>query len=160
MKNRILCPTRGGKASYANQDRAIALAKEREAELLFLYVSNVKFLGLTSLPFIVDIETELDEMGEFILTMAQERADKAGVQAEITVERGVFHEVLKAVVQEHKISTVVLGSSKEGTGFTTEEYVQKLGETISREMGVEFIVLRDGEVQKVFKPQGSGSSVA
>jgi nucleotide-binding universal stress UspA family protein len=160
MKNRILCPTRGGKASYANQDRAIALAKEREAELLFMYVSNVKFLGLTSLPFIVDIETELDEMGEFILTMAQERADKAGVQAEITVERGVFHEVLKAVVQEHKISTVVLGSSKEGTGFTTEEYVQKLGETISREMGVEFIVLRDGEVQKVFKPQGSGSSVA
>lgn len=160
MKNRILCPTRGGKASYANQDRAIALAKEREAELLFLYVSNVKFLGLTSLPFIVDIETELDEMGEFILTMAQERADKAGVQAEITVERGVFHEVLKAVVQEHQISTVVLGSSKEGTGFTTEEYVQKLGETVSREMDVEFIVLRDGEVQKVFKPQGSGSSIA
>ena len=153
MKNRILCPTRGGKASYANQDRAIALAKEREAELLFMYVSNVKFLGLTSLPFIVDIETELDEMGEFILTMAQERADKAGVQAEITVERGVFHEVVKAVIKEHEINTVVLGSSKGGTGFTTEEYVQKLGETISQEMSVEFIVLRDGEIQKVFKPQ-------
>jgi len=150
MKNRILCPTRGGKASYANQDRAIALAKEREADLLFLYVSNVKFLGLTSLPFIVDIETELDEMGEFILIMAQERADKAGVQAEITVERGVFDKVLKAVIQEQQISTVVLGSSKEGTGITTEEYVQKLGETISQELGVEFIVLRDGEIQKVF----------
>ena len=153
MKNRILCPTRGGRASYANQDRAIALAKEREAELLFLYVSNVKFLGLTSLPFIVDIETELDEMGDFILTMAQERADKAGVQAEITVERGVFHEVVKTVIKEHEINTVVLGSSQAGTGFTTEEYVQKLGETISQEMGVEFIVLRDGEIQKVFKPQ-------
>jgi len=150
MKNRILCPTRGGKASYANQDRAIALAKEREADLLFLYVSNVKFLGLTSRPFIVDIETELDEMGEFILIMAQERAEKAGVQTEITVERGVFDKVLKAVIQEQKISTVVLGSSKEGTGITTEAYVQKLGETISQELGVEFIVLRDGEIQKVF----------
>ena len=150
MKNRILCPTRGGKASYANQDRAIALAKERDSDLLFLYVSNVKFLGLTSLPFIVDIETELDEMGEFILIMAQERADKAGVHAEITVERGVFDKMLKAVIQEQQISTVVLGSSKEGTGITTEEYVQKLGETISQELGVEFIVLRDGEIQKVF----------
>jgi nucleotide-binding universal stress UspA family protein len=150
MKNRILCPTRGGKASYANQDRAIALAKERDSDLLFLYVSNVKFLGLTSLPFIVDIETELDEMGEFILIMAQERADKAGVHAEITVERGVFDKVLKAVIQEQQISTVVLGSSKEGTGITTEEYVQKLGETISQELGVEFIVLKDGEIQKVF----------
>ena len=150
MKNRILCPTRGGKASYANQDRAIALAKERDSDLLFLYVSNVKFLGLTSLPFIVDIETELDEMGEFILIMAQERADKAGVHAEITVERGVFDKVLKIVIQEQQISTVVLGSSKEGTGITTEEYVQKLGETISQELGVEFIVLKDGEIQKVF----------
>ena len=150
MKNRILCPTRGGKASYANQDRAIALAKERDSDLLFLYVSNVKFLGLTSLPFIVDIETELDEMGEFILIMAQERAEKAGVHAEITVERGVFDKVLKAVIQEQQISTVVLGSSKEGTGITTEEYVQKLGETISQELGVEFIVLKDGEIQKVF----------
>jgi nucleotide-binding universal stress UspA family protein len=153
MKNRILCPTRGGKASYANQDRAIALAKEREADLLFLYVSDVKFLGLTSLPFIVDIETELDEMGEFILTMAQERAEKAGVHAEITVERGVFHEVLKVVIQDNQINTVVLGSSQEGTGITTEDYVQKLGETISQEMGVEFIVLRDGEVRKIFNPK-------
>lgn len=153
MKNRILCPTRGGKASYANQDQAIALARERDAELLFLYVSNVKFLGLTSLPFIVDIETELDEMGEFILLMAQERAEKAGVHAEITVERGVFHEVIKSVIQEKQINTVVLGSSQEGTGVTTEDYVQKLGETISQDMQVEFIVLRDGEIQKTFKPQ-------
>jgi len=154
MKNRILCPTRGGKASYPNQDRAISLAKEREADLLFLYVSNVNFLGLTSRPFIVDIETELDEMGEFILIMAQERAEKAGVNADIMVERGVFHEVLKAVIEEHQITTVVLGSSKEGTGITTTDYVNKLGDTISQDTGAELIVLQDGEIQKVFKPKG------
>ena len=51
MTNTILCPTRGGEASYANQERAIALAVEREAELIFLYVSNVHFLDLTAAPY-------------------------------------------------------------------------------------------------------------
>lgn len=152
MRNRILCPTRGGKASYPNQDRAIALAKEREAELLFLYVSNIKFLRLTALPLVVDIETELEEMGDFILTMAQERAEKAGVKAEITVEQGEFLEILNSVIREHQITTVVMGSSTESTGITTPDYVEKLGKVVSRETGVEFIVVLDGVIQKVFTP--------
>jgi hypothetical protein len=50
----ILCPTRGGKGSYPNQDRAIAIAKERGAEILFLYITNVEFLGLTAAPKLID----------------------------------------------------------------------------------------------------------
>ena len=42
MANTILCPTRGGQASYPNQDLAIAIAKEREVEILFLYITNVE----------------------------------------------------------------------------------------------------------------------
>jgi hypothetical protein len=69
----ILRPTRGGEASYPNQDRAIKLAKERDADLLLLYVANVHFLDRLAGPVIVDVETELEEMGEFLLALAQER---------------------------------------------------------------------------------------
>ena len=63
MPNIILCPTRGGKGSYSNQDRAIALAKERGAEVLFLYITNVEFLGLTAAPKLIDIEDRIGRNG-------------------------------------------------------------------------------------------------
>ena len=151
MTKIILCPTRGGKDSYPNQDRAIAIAKERGAEVLFLYVTNVEFLGLTAAPKLIDIEDELDEMGEFMLTMAQERAEKASVNALTLVKRGRFPEVLIDVIEEHQIDTIVLGSSAGGTGMVTEEYVHNLAEEIRGKTGVEFIVVDQGEIVNTFK---------
>jgi nucleotide-binding universal stress UspA family protein len=153
MTEMILCPTRGGKASYPNQDRAIALAKERDVGLLFLYVTDVRFLGLTAAPKVVDIETKLDEMGDFLLAMAQERAQKSDVKAYTLVQRGEFREVLKDVIREYPISTVILGSSSQGSRVITPEYVEKLRQEISIEMGVEFIVVHDGEIESIYKAE-------
>lgn len=58
MSNIILCPTRGGKDSFLNQNQAIAIAKGRGAELLFLYITNLHFLSLTAAPKLIDIENE------------------------------------------------------------------------------------------------------
>ena len=150
MTGVILCPTRGGEASYPNQDRAIALAKERGADLHFLYVTDVRFLGLTAAPKVIDIETELDEMGEFLLVMARERARKVGVRAITSVRRGVFSVVLKEVIAEHPIETIVMGSSVRSTGVTTPNYIKKIAEEVSRETGVEFIVLHEGNIVETF----------
>lgn len=152
MSNIILCPTRGGKGSYPNQDRAIAIAKERGAEVLFLYITNVQFLGLTAAPKLIDIENEMDEMGEFMLTMAQERAENASVNALTRVQRGQFREVLIDFIEEHRINTVVLGSSAGGTGVITAEYIQELVDEISGKTGVEFIVVDQGEIVSTYKP--------
>ena len=152
MTNIILCPTRGGKGSYPNQDRAIAIAKERGAEVLFLYITNVQFLGLTAAPKLIDIENEMDEMGEFMLTMAQERAEKASVNAFTRVVRGQFREVLIDFIEEHQIDTVVLGSSAGGTGVITAEFIQELVDEISGKTGVEFIVIDQGEIVSTYKP--------
>lgn len=155
MAGMILCPTRGGKASYPNQERTIALASERNVELLFLYVSNVQFLGQSWMPKVVDVEAELDEMGDFLLAMAQERAQKAGVTAHTTVRRGEFNRVLKEVIAEYSIGSVVMGSPVKSAGLVTPEYMRMLGQEISREMGVEFIVLHEGEVVCTFPEQGA-----
>ncbi len=142
----ILCPTRGGPASAPNQDLAIAIAQERGADVLFLYVSNVQFLNQIASPILIDVQEELDEMGEFMLTMAQERAEKAGVKAGIEVRHGVFREALKDVIQERDIATVVIGTAQEGTGMTTLPYLEDLTQWIRRETDAEVIVTRDGEI--------------
>jgi len=152
MSTMILCPTRGGKDSYPNQDRAIALAKERGVGVLFLYITNVEFLGLTAAPKLIDIEHELDELGEFMLAMAQERAEKANVAASTLVLRGQFREVLSDVIEENEIGTVVLGSSAGGTGVVTASYIQDLIEEIHGKIGVEFIVVDQGEIVSTYHP--------
>ena len=142
----ILCLTRGGKASRPNQDRAIAIARERGDEVLFLYVSDVRFLDQLASPILVDVQEELDEMGEFMLAMAQERAEKAGVRARTEVRRGVFREALQAAIQEHHAGTVVLGSSAEGTGLTSLSFRQDLIAWLHQQTGVEVIAVNEGEV--------------
>ena len=142
----ILCPTRGGNESHPNQDFAINLARERGADLLFLYVSNIQLIGRAGPPIVVDIEEELDEVGEFLLAMAQERAEKSGIHAETAVRRGNFSKVLKKVIVEKDIHTVVLGSSPKETGLVSKEHLQELSDILSKEMGVEFIVVQDGKM--------------
>lgn len=151
MTNLILCPTRGGAGSFPNQDRAIAIAKERGAAVMFLYISNVEFLDLSASPKVIDIETEIDEMGEFLMAMAQERAEKAGVKALTLVRRGHFRDMLIEVIEENQIDTVVLGRSVEGSGVITAEYIRELGSHISAKTGVEFIVLEKGEIVSTYK---------
>ena len=147
----ILCPTRGGERSYPNQDRAASLAKERKAELIFLYISDVTFINQVASPVLIDIEAEIDEMGEFLLAMAQERAAKQGVEAKSTVRHGVFSEVITEVIPEYKVDVLVLGSSDEEHGLTTPDYMQKMSTAIAQEHGVEVIILRDGEVLETIK---------
>ena len=144
----ILCPTRGGKESHPNQDYAINLAKEREDDLMFLYVSNIKLISRAGPPIVVDIEEELDQVGDFLLSMAQERAEKSGVHARVEVRRGIFSEVLKEVIVENGIKTVVLGSSSQETGIVSYEHLEQLSKELSTELGAEFIVVQNGS--KVF----------
>jgi nucleotide-binding universal stress UspA family protein len=152
----ILRPTRGGEASYPNQDRAITLAKERDADLLLLYVANVHFLDRLAGPVIVDVETELEEMGEFLLALAQERAEKAGVRASTLVLRGEFREALEQVIQEHEeITTVVLGTAVEGTGVTPPGYLENLIQWLLTECGIEVVVVDGGEIIEHHKPKDS-----
>lgn len=143
----ILYPTRGGPSSYETQDQVIALAKEQKANLVFLYVSNVEFLGNVARPALVDIvEDELDHMGEFLLAMAQERASKAGWQADAVVRRGSFYAALSGVIKEYGVNILALGAPGHSHAVTTPKFLKELMESISEEFGIEVIVLRGGEV--------------
>jgi nucleotide-binding universal stress UspA family protein len=138
----ILFPTRGGQSSFPNQDRVIALAKERDAHLIFLYVSNVEFLGSVSSAALVDVvQDELEHMGEFLLAMAQERADKAGWKADAVVRSGSFTDALRDVIKNYDVDVLVLGAPGGGHAVTTENFLNDLKDEMVAEFDLEVILL-------------------
>jgi nucleotide-binding universal stress UspA family protein len=142
----ILCPTRGGEASYPNQDRAIQLAKEQGSTLVFLHVTNVEFLDRMASPVLIDLESELIHLGEFVLVMAQERAEKAGVKADTVCKSGDFQEALFETIEEYDVDCVILGSPVGETAYTTQPYLENLIQAMINQTDVEVLVLLEGEI--------------
>ena len=137
----IVCATRGGEASIRTQMQAIKLAKAREFDILFLYVADVNFLGSVPGNIVVDVATELENMGEFLLLMAKERAEKEGVSASTVVKHGEFRSALLEAAREAKASVIVLGSPGENSSITQREYLESLAASLQEESGIETLIV-------------------
>ena len=139
--DKILCATRGGEASYRTQDAVIAKAKSEGASILFLYVADVEFLKHTSTGVRPDIvQQEMDRMGEFLLAMACERAENAGVAAEPICRHGDLFQALKGVAMEAEVSMIAFGRPAEG-GIFQLGALEKLVEKLEEETGVETAII-------------------
>jgi nucleotide-binding universal stress UspA family protein len=137
----VLCATRGGEASIQTQARAIEIAKERGEKLIFIFVADTRFLEHYTAPRVPAMEEEMVKMGEFLLLMAKERAEKAGVEADFTVRTGQFKASLIEAAKEYEASVVVLGRPADNN-ITTIEYLEnQLGPAIREEAGAETLVV-------------------
>lgn len=136
----ILCATRGGEASIKTQQRAIEIARERGAKLVFIFVSDARFLNTFTAPHVPAMEDEMEHLGEFLLLMAKERAEKAGVPADFTVRTGVFRAALKEAADEYGASLIILGRPAE-KALTTLEYMEnELLPAIRDDTGIETVL--------------------
>ena len=137
---KILCPTRGGEGSYRTQDAAIAMAREQGDELVFLYVVDLDFLSKTERAVRPDVVAEeMKHLGEFLLSMAQERARNQGWDAEYVVREGDVRTEIEAAAVELGATMVVLGQSTEDDPTCTFDpgMLFKFAEEIEAETGVE-----------------------
>lgn len=158
----ILYPTRAGDTSHLNQDRVIALAREQGAKLVLLYVSNVRFLDHIAGPVKLDLlETELDHLGEFLLAMVQERAEKILPEVESVIRKGDFRQALKEAIQEYDVTAVVLGNPSQDTPITTQEHIAELAQFMLAESSVEVFVVDDGQIVAHYRrPDAENASPA
>ncbi len=108
----IVCAIRGGPESRPTIQKAIELAKESGLPLYFLYVVNLDFLSYTSSSRVQVITHEMEQMGEFILLMAQEEAREQGVEAQGVVRQGSLREALIEFAREIEADYLVLGCPK------------------------------------------------
>jgi nucleotide-binding universal stress UspA family protein len=92
------------------QDAAIALAKEHGAKLCFVYVVDISFMNRSLYALRRDVVTgEMENLGEFLLAMAQERAKQQGVTAEYVLRYGDLRQALIDTAREADVGLVVLG---------------------------------------------------
>ena len=139
---KILCATRGGEASYRTQDAAIALAQERGDELLLLFVVDTHFLDKAGRAVRPDVVAEeMSNMGEFLLAMAQERAQKQGVAADYLLRRGELRDELKAAAREEGVDLVVLGKPAGTESAFVPADLEAFAAEIEAETGVEAVIV-------------------
>jgi len=138
---KILCATRGGQDSQRTQLAAIALAKEQGDELVFLYVADASFLDNIAAPVVVDVQSELDQMGRFQLAIAQEQAAEEGLDAQIAIRHGHLREELIKAAQELGATTIVLGSPQQETAVFDETDIWAFVSELEAETGTEILVI-------------------
>jgi nucleotide-binding universal stress UspA family protein len=135
---KILCATRGGEASHRTQGAVVALAQERDDSIVFLYVVDTNFLGYTERAVRPDVvATEMERMGEFLLAMACERAEKEGVKATSLVKRGRLVDALKETAVEQNVTLVALGRPAGEQSRFQMDSLKKLATEITEETGIE-----------------------
>lgn len=138
---KILCATRGGEDSQRTQRAAIALAKERGDELAFLYVADASFLDKIAAAVVVDVESEMEQMGRFQLILAQEQAAEEGVSAQIAIRHGHLREEMVKAAQELGATSIVLGQPQQETAVFDESDLEEFAAEMEVKTGAEVLVL-------------------
>lgn len=133
----ILCATRGGEGSQATQDGAVALARERGDDLVFLFVVDVSFLSQLAAPIVVDVESRLEKMGQFQLALVRERAAAQGMQVATMVRCGRLRPELVAAAGELGATLILLGRPARQTAVFEEDTLEVFARGLQAETGIE-----------------------
>ena len=110
----IVCTTRGGQASRRTQERAIALAKETGAELIFLCVADPSFAEVKDEVRAAALCDELTRLGRSLLCMAESRAQKQAVKAQSVVMCGPVWQTVEEYLRQVNAGTLVIGAPQTG----------------------------------------------
>jgi nucleotide-binding universal stress UspA family protein len=144
----IVCATRGGEAGRRTQEWAIALAKEREAELIFLCVFDASFAEHLSGPLAAAVEEEQQWLGQGLLGIAQVRARQEKVEAGAVVRSGPVLETIEAFLRQVGASTLVIGESRNPSSLATFRpgRVSDFAQRIRQDTGIEVIIVTPDNV--------------
>jgi nucleotide-binding universal stress UspA family protein len=138
-----VCATRGGEAGRRTQEQAVALAKERGDELVFLCVFDPAFAGNLSADLSEAVVQEQQWLGRILMNVAQSRARKQGVDAYAVVRSGPVVESIEEFVLESCASMLVIGKPKVDSDLGTFKLdnVQSCADQMVDDTGIEVVVV-------------------
>ena len=138
----IVCAVRGGPGSNPTIQRALALGREQNLPVYFLYVVNLDFLAHTSSKRLKTAKEEMRRLGEFILLKAQKQADESGVKAESITREGKVREEILQLCKEKQADFTILGhqsSDLENNVFSQQQFQQFI-QRLEKETGVKVVI--------------------
>ncbi|UCF59818.1 MAG: universal stress protein [Anaerolineaceae bacterium] len=147
QRGRILCATRGGQASQPTHQKAIEIALERNAELIFLYVFDQRAVQQVATPIVINVSSQMEHMRVFLRNTAQRQATKAGVRARVRVRAGSLREQIQTIANEQDVDLIVMGNPSEKTSLFKREALRALADEIEAETGIEVLALSGQEIK-------------
>lgn len=139
----IVCATRGGQGSRAAQLKAIRLAKERGSKLLFLYVVDIHVVGEYDETLAPAVRAEFHWLGRALLRVAQQRAERADVEAEIAIRDGEVKEEIERFLDESQATLLLLGAPRgPSTHLFGDDAIEHFARAIEADTGVPVEVVR------------------
>jgi nucleotide-binding universal stress UspA family protein len=140
----IVCVTRGGEASLRTQERAIQLACEHKAALIFLFVADPGFIEPVGDELAAALADELKRLGNQLLCIAQSRACVHKVDAEVVVRHGPARQTIEDFLREVNASALVLGVPHTDLGaqtFASSRAPQSFVQEIRSTNGVDILLV-------------------
>ena len=108
----IVCATRGGQGSRAAQLEAIEIARETGDRLVFLYVVNPVRLEEQDDILFGAVRAEVHWIGRALLNIARQRAESAGVSADIAIREGDVSDEIERFLGESGARLLLLGAPR------------------------------------------------
>jgi nucleotide-binding universal stress UspA family protein len=138
----IVCAVRGGPESKPTINKSIELAKLNDLTVHFLYVVDLDFLSHSSSSRVATITSEMEQMGEFILLVAREKAESQDIAAEGTVRHGEVREEIISYCREVQADYVILGQpqTRREENVFTRDLLQEFIERVEQESGAKVVL--------------------
>ena len=109
--------------------------------IVFVFITNLRFLDMISSAVLVDMDEQMKELGEFLLLMAKERAEEMGVRAYTEVRSGSIHKALIDMIRQYDADLVVMGQPGRSGNLFNREHMQDISDYLSEETGVEVMLV-------------------
>lgn len=142
----IVCATRGGAGSRANQERAIERAAAAGLPLVFLHVVDETAFGEVDDVVRNDVVAELKWVGSALLQLALQRALDAPIGAEIVMRHGRSVEEIQRFLVEADAEMLLVGAPR---GTTVDNFgddaVERFAATVTEATGVPVEIVRPEE---------------
>lgn len=149
LRNVIVCATRGGEGSRAVQMAAIAEAKAMQQPLVFFYATDVQSLGNVNEALLAAVRSELNWMGKTLLSIAQHRADMAGLQTDVVIRVGDFRMEIERFLRENGVQKLMLGAPRGSTAnIFGDDAIEQFAQMIEQDTAVPVQIIRPESMRR------------
>ena len=135
----IICAIRGGPSSQSTITHAIEIAKQINQPLYFVYIVNLDFLAQNERYPKHFVDVELEQMGEFILLLAKEKAAKNEVAAHCMIRHGNVLVELATACRENNCDTIILGRPEGHSSLFSHDTLGHIQQTLEADTGATIV---------------------
>lgn len=142
MTGTLVCATRGGEGSRVAQLTAIEMAKSKDQHLIFLYVVDSQRVAEQKEVLQEAMHAEFHWLANALLNIARQRAERAGLSAEVIVREGIVKDEIEQFLRDNEASMLLLGAPRGTSPQFGDEAIERFAHAIEEDTGVPVTVVR------------------